>query len=265
MEPSEAERIVSDYGKAMEETAGMSSGAPESALPYPKKKIKRALRDCLAVIGADNQEAERTLGIGYITLATFIPDDLAAISQKGQQEITNLQPGGSAPKYVGSMLAHQKAISTEQEKLRQEWGEYKADIGFGTVPETSARNLGAETELKDIPSRKIVAVATADAFKNILVLLPTAGLIYILGVKFRPVAYIGFGLYALMAVVMAIGDIFGTGAGILTLIIALAGRAPAKVSLRDELILSLASVIRVIESAIYLVVTFWLYKSFFHG
>ena len=78
MDLETAIKIVKDYGKILEEDPIKNiQGRPESILPYDKDKIKEAIKVNLTYVGTAVPKDERlfsTLRLGYIQLASFIPD-----------------------------------------------------------------------------------------------------------------------------------------------------------------------------------------------
>lgn len=50
MTPSEAERVVNEYGVVLERSSHMVYGAPETLLPFEKEVIKRAIKIVLAFL-----------------------------------------------------------------------------------------------------------------------------------------------------------------------------------------------------------------------
>ena len=78
MDLETAIEIVKDYGRILEEDPIKNiQGRPESVLPYDKDKIKEAIKVNLTFVGTAVPKDERlfrTLQIGFIQLASFIPD-----------------------------------------------------------------------------------------------------------------------------------------------------------------------------------------------
>ncbi len=68
MEPSEAEKVVQDYGRVLEAVADSLIVASESRLPRPKEKIKEAI---LFVLPLTSGEMREYLRAGYMNLGMF--------------------------------------------------------------------------------------------------------------------------------------------------------------------------------------------------
>ncbi len=67
MEPSEAEKVIQDYGAVLEAVADRLV-AMESRLPHPKEKIKEAILLALPLTSGQMRESLR---IGYMNLGMF--------------------------------------------------------------------------------------------------------------------------------------------------------------------------------------------------
>lgn len=87
MTPTEANRIINEYGAVLETTAPMLFGAPETLLPFDRELIKRAIRFALAFLKTnpetcckDLTEQIEPLKIAYGRLADFIPVEDAKIA-----------------------------------------------------------------------------------------------------------------------------------------------------------------------------------------
>ncbi len=68
MEPSEAERVIQDYGRALEAVADRLIVVSESRLPHPKEKIKEAI---LLALPLTSGKVKEHLRVGYINLGMF--------------------------------------------------------------------------------------------------------------------------------------------------------------------------------------------------
>ncbi len=82
-----ATKVVSEYGKVLGRVAPGVGGLPQSLLPYPKDRIRRAIRYLLETVPAEQVELREGLTRGYVYLAQFIDDAEAAL----------FGPNGSAP------------------------------------------------------------------------------------------------------------------------------------------------------------------------
>lgn len=78
-----ATRVVSDYGKVLAHVSPGVYGLPRSLLPYPKDRIRAALRFLLHEVAPDHPELREGLARGYVYLAQFIDDDDADVIARG--------------------------------------------------------------------------------------------------------------------------------------------------------------------------------------
>lgn len=73
-----AEAIYDSYAKFLEENPAVYY--PQSALPFPKEEVKAALLQMLAYFrmqGNTSEEAVKAVENGYLSLSTFVPDEMA--------------------------------------------------------------------------------------------------------------------------------------------------------------------------------------------
>jgi hypothetical protein len=87
-----ATRVVSDYGKVLARIHPGVYGLPESLLPYPKERIRTALRFLLQTIPGEHVELREGLARGYVYLAQFVDDGDAEIIEKGSASASGLSP-----------------------------------------------------------------------------------------------------------------------------------------------------------------------------
>jgi hypothetical protein len=78
-----ATRVVSDYGKVLAHVSPGVYGLPQSLLPYPKERIRAALRFLLHEIAPEHPELREGLARGYVYLAQFVDDDDADVIARG--------------------------------------------------------------------------------------------------------------------------------------------------------------------------------------
>ncbi|MBL8296868.1 MAG: hypothetical protein JNN30_00855 [Rhodanobacteraceae bacterium] len=78
-----ATRVVSDYGRVLAHVSPGVYGLPQSLLPYPKERIRAALRFLLHEIAPDHPELREGLARGYVYLAQFIDDSDADVIARG--------------------------------------------------------------------------------------------------------------------------------------------------------------------------------------
>ena len=78
-----ATRVVSDYGKVLAHVSPGVYGLPQSLLPYPKDRIRTALRFLLQNVAPDYPELREGLARGYVYLAQFVDDGEADIIARG--------------------------------------------------------------------------------------------------------------------------------------------------------------------------------------
>lgn len=69
-----ATRVVSDYGKVLAHASPGVYGLPQSLLPYPKERIRAALRFLLHEVAPGHPELREGLARGYVYLAQFVDD-----------------------------------------------------------------------------------------------------------------------------------------------------------------------------------------------
>jgi hypothetical protein len=78
-----ATRVVSDYGKVLAHVSPGVYGLPQSLLPYPKDRIRAALRFLLHEVAPDHPELREGLARGYVYLAQFVDDGDADTIARG--------------------------------------------------------------------------------------------------------------------------------------------------------------------------------------
>jgi len=119
-----AEKIINDFGTVLEKVSNMTFGAPESLLPYEKELIKKAIKLNLDLLDADDQETRNLLEVGYMHLASFIPDEEAEIASKGQIALISKDLNHKNLKYTDQAIKISEKISEEQKTLLQEIKSY---------------------------------------------------------------------------------------------------------------------------------------------
>ena len=125
-----ANKIISEYGKTIELTAGFIFGAPLSMLPYSKKQIKKAIG--IALKQTSQNKNIDNLTYAYLDLARFIEEDKAVDAVKGwilinsKKKLESLSSNKSgkesevflkAPKINKNILRKQKILSKELKTL----------------------------------------------------------------------------------------------------------------------------------------------------
>lgn len=78
-----ATRVVSDYGKVLAHVSPGVYGLPQSLLPYPKDRIRAALRFLLHEVAPEHPELREGLARGYVYLAQFVDDGDADVIARG--------------------------------------------------------------------------------------------------------------------------------------------------------------------------------------
>ncbi len=78
-----ATRVVSDYGKVLAHVSPGVYGLPQSLLPYPKERIRAALRFLLHEVAPEHPELREGLARGYVYLAQFVDDADADVIARG--------------------------------------------------------------------------------------------------------------------------------------------------------------------------------------
>ena len=78
-----ATRVVSDYGRVLAHVSPGVYGLPQSLLPYPKERIRAALRFLLHEVAPAHPELREGLARGYVYLAQFVDDGEADIIARG--------------------------------------------------------------------------------------------------------------------------------------------------------------------------------------
>lgn len=78
-----ATRVVSDYGKVLAHVSPGVYGLPQSLLPYPKERIRAALRFLLHEVAPEHPELREGLARGYVYLAQFVDDADAGVIARG--------------------------------------------------------------------------------------------------------------------------------------------------------------------------------------
>ncbi|MEO8672966.1 MAG: hypothetical protein ABI411_16740 [Tahibacter sp.] len=85
-----ATRVVSDYGKVLARVSPGVYGLPQSLLPYPKERIRTALRFLLQNLPGEHPELREGLARGYVYLAQFVADDDAEIIAQGSAGMSGM-------------------------------------------------------------------------------------------------------------------------------------------------------------------------------
>jgi hypothetical protein len=92
-----ATRVVSDYGKVLAHVSPGVYGLPQSLLPYPKERIRAALRFLLQEVAPGHPELREGLARGYVYLAQFVEDNDADIIARGAASASGMaQDDGNA-------------------------------------------------------------------------------------------------------------------------------------------------------------------------
>lgn len=121
MERELAEMIVERYKTALEETADMIAGAPESKLPCDHSLIKEAIRFVLTET-PKYDEAYMDLQIAYSKLGLFIPDADAEIVRLGEQAVVTMDP--ALVQYLAKHGQIQQRIQNDMYTLTEELNEF---------------------------------------------------------------------------------------------------------------------------------------------
>jgi len=118
IEPSEAEKVIQDYGRVLEAVADRLIVVSESRLPHPKEKIKEAILLALPLTSGQMREYLRA---GYVKLGMFqnvrhelefleLPPDADLLTdaeiETWANEIANTSMGIKLQKFVISEMEH---------------------------------------------------------------------------------------------------------------------------------------------------------------
>jgi hypothetical protein len=82
-------QILKEYRAALEKRKDFGIAAPLSLLPYSKAEIKSALK--AEMRSTDDPEIREQIKVEYITLADFIPDQVAEIATRNWQESADVE------------------------------------------------------------------------------------------------------------------------------------------------------------------------------
>lgn len=123
MDPELATMIVERYKAALEETADLVAGAPESKLPCDQSLIKEAIKYVLSVTPKDD-EAYFDLQVAYSKLGLFIPDKDAEIVRLAEEAVVTMDPTSEGFKYLGKHGKIQQHIQNEMSLLTEELNEF---------------------------------------------------------------------------------------------------------------------------------------------
>jgi len=110
-----ATKVVSDYGKVLARVDPGVYGLPQSLLPYPKERIRFAIRFLLQNMPSEHIELREGLARGYVYLAQFVADDDAQLIERGSAAIH----GGDHSESEPAMRAINR-IKAEMERALEE-------------------------------------------------------------------------------------------------------------------------------------------------
>lgn len=116
-----ATKVVTDYGKVLAQVAPGAYGLPQSLLPYPKERIRSAIRWLIENLPTEHVELRESLARGYVYLAQFVADDEAAIIAHGSASLVGAV-GDSAAAEPATRLINRIKLEMERalEELRGE-------------------------------------------------------------------------------------------------------------------------------------------------
>lgn len=113
-----ATKVVSDYGKVLARVDPGVYGLPESLLPYPKERIRTAIRFLLETMPSEHIELREGLARGYVYLAQFVADEDAQLIERGSAAVQGL-PGADHSESEPAMRAINR-IKAEMERALEE-------------------------------------------------------------------------------------------------------------------------------------------------
>lgn len=119
MDPELAAMIVERYTAALEETATMIAGAPESKLPCDQSLIKEAIKFVLSNT-PKYEDAYFDLQVAYSKLGLFIPDKDAEVVALAEQAVITMDPTNEGFRYLGKHGTIQQHIQTQMHLLTEE-------------------------------------------------------------------------------------------------------------------------------------------------
>lgn len=121
MEPELAAMIVERYKAALEETADMIAGAPESKLPCDQSLIKEAIKFVLSETPKWD-EAFMELQEAYSKLGLFISDQEAEVVRLGEQAVVTMDP--TLVQYLAKHGQIQQRIQNDMYMLTEELNQF---------------------------------------------------------------------------------------------------------------------------------------------
>jgi len=83
------DQILKEYRAVLEKRKDFGIAAPLSLLPYSKAEIKSAL--LMEMRATDDPEKREQIKVEYITLADFIPDEMAEITRRNWQDTADVE------------------------------------------------------------------------------------------------------------------------------------------------------------------------------
>ncbi len=92
-----ATKVVADYGKVLAQVQPGLQGLPESLLPHSKLQIRNAIFMLLENLEPEHTALKESLARGYVYLAQFIPDGVAAVLAQGSAANHNVLNPSSEP------------------------------------------------------------------------------------------------------------------------------------------------------------------------
>lgn len=121
MDSRRAQTIVNLYGAVMERTADLGLVlAPESMLPFSKELIEEAIRLLLSHLPGSDESTRNALEVGYITLATFVPDEDAKLAADVQAAFNSGDLNHEGWKYTERFQRILNETRREEETLMKE-------------------------------------------------------------------------------------------------------------------------------------------------
>jgi len=127
-----AEKVVNEYGRALQEASKFPLGAPESLLPHGKEVIADAIIEYTKIHYRVNEldaEAFDQLCIGYVELASFISDLQAHAGARAYAALSSDEVRGLGDETSEAMVRHQSFLAEKGER-RTEFKEIMAQEGI---------------------------------------------------------------------------------------------------------------------------------------
>ena len=124
MDGSQAQQIINEYGRVLEETASTINGVPEKLLPFKKDIIKQAIQWSIPQLSPTDDKMRNLLEVGYMSLANFVPNHEAQITAKFQEAIESRDANHPNWKYSESAMKINDKITFNTNILLKEIRSY---------------------------------------------------------------------------------------------------------------------------------------------